>query len=103
MVQGTTGLVSPKLCGENSGSHLYINAGAGREEEAGLSATISQSATWRIKVTTTTHHHRRVALPPVLSLAFPAKLLNRQKYVGYRVLKQSLHSSHLPVKVGGIY
>ena len=53
-MQGTTGLVSPKLCGENSGSHLYIDAGAGREEEAGLSATISQSATWRIKVTITT-------------------------------------------------
>ena len=43
--------MSPKLCGENSGSHLYIDAGAGREEEAGLSAVISQSATWRIKVT----------------------------------------------------
>ena len=52
IVQGTSGLVSPKLCGENSGSHLYIDAGAGREEEAGLSAVISQSATWRIKVTT---------------------------------------------------
>ena len=51
MLQGTSGLVSPKVCGENSGSHLYIDAGAGREEEAGLSAVISQSATWRIKVT----------------------------------------------------
>ena len=51
MLQGTSGLVSPKVCGENSGSHLYIDAGAGRDTEAGLSAVISQSATWRIKVT----------------------------------------------------
>ena len=84
--------MSPKLCGENSGSHLYIDAGAGREEEAGLTATISQSATWRIKVTIITTMGVLMCRP-----ASPWYFSLKNVF-----LKQWLRSPHLPVKVGEI-
>ena len=49
--QGAGGNLSPKICGVNTGSHIYIDAGAGRDTEAALTAVISEAATWNIKVT----------------------------------------------------
>ena len=50
--QGAGGNLSPKICGVNTGSHIYIDAGAGRDTQAALTAVISEAATWNIKVTT---------------------------------------------------
>ena len=45
------GLLLPKVCGLNTGSHLYIEAGAGLGSEASLYAVTTTAASWRIKVT----------------------------------------------------
>ena len=52
--QGSSGKLSPKICGENAGSHIYIDAGEMLTSEASLSAVLTQSATWKIKVRPTT-------------------------------------------------
>ena len=49
--QGAGGNLSPKICGVNTGSHIYIDAGAGLDTQAALTAVISEAATWNIKVT----------------------------------------------------
>ena len=48
--QGSSGNFSPKLCGVNTGSHIYIDAGTGLSSQASLTALLTQAATWQIKV-----------------------------------------------------
>ena len=48
--QGATGNLSPRICGVNTGYHIYVDAGTGLANDASLAAVISQSAMWKIKV-----------------------------------------------------
>ena len=44
-----TGNLSPRICGINSGYHMYVDAGTGLASDASLNAVIANSATWKIK------------------------------------------------------
>jgi len=65
---GLTGLLGPRICGENKGSHIYVDAGQSLSADASLSAVISQGATWKIKVQQVLCSSR--ALPPTGCLQY---------------------------------
>ena len=44
-----TGNLSPRICGINTGYHMYVDAGSGLSSDASLNAVIANSATWKIK------------------------------------------------------
>lgn len=49
-----SGKTTPKICGVNTGSHMYIDAGTQTSEEASLTADLTGTTTnrsWKIKVT----------------------------------------------------